>query len=519
MDTLCINNITIYPGIKPPKGIVLKEVKIENFTLWITKCKNIYYFSESNHPIFKYGLNSPTYLLSHLFYIVRNAVFPYLETDIEKFVANNFLVGCLDYLKVNSANSYNEYLEDPVVGSIFFYENISLPVNPMSLSYLRTELKTLKFKQHTLKTNFTKCFKNFSNELEEMKQNIISRLSLETKETKETSEAGTQTTMEKADNVWKMKAIVRKTTETQTDFVPLEINTQKIKKSSKSIQTENIVSSIEIQTDIVSKTDFPEEIIPKKLESKKNKKTQDVITFTESEYAKIISDHKLDIEKAKKEGLDTYRGKFTLFVTKSKLPVHFLYEILTASDADKVYDAFLLYNMTFTTKNFILTLDQKKDSFMTRVPKFCTFWKNLILPRISKMAHPIMKILEEEWKSLNISIENSKIKFSDDQFNILFGHYGTIILTESWDLQSHIPTFFLILFKKCRNIPILLGLVNIYYQSLLSKSSMDRDLAQDFELLYSIPTEREILYVNRHLVEINQEAMRILYNLDQPEMV
>ena len=503
MDTLCINNITVYSGIKPPKGIIMNEIDCENIKFWITKCKNFYYVSDSKHPISTYGATTSNYLVCHLFYIIKDVIIPKLKNPIEIELTNNFMYGCMEYLRTYSLNSYNESLEDPIITKFFCENFVPVYANPLSLSYFNCKVKNMKFKQHTLKNNITKMFDNFSKEFDSMSKVLMEKIKPEPIEKIAKVDKEVQTSVI-TENVWKNKTILKKTVETQT--IPVKMN-------SKAIQSniEKETCSIDIQVDILIEK-VPEVII----EKKKKKKNEELITFTENEYAKMMQAHKEDVEKARKEGLDKYKGKFTNYVSDSMLSVKELCNILSSTNSVTVAESLVMYFLILINKHFSLRVKQLPGG-KCKKRKFYEFWHTIVLPNILKQStHPVFILLREEWECFCGIVARSGINVLNHHFDVLFDHYSSVILSNCWDLQDYVPTFYLLLFRRCRNIPLLIGLISIFDEKIKKGISTEEkiEMYKSFEVLYTTPSEREILFKYKDKIIEEDQTMRIFYDLD-----
>lgn len=464
MDILCINNITIYEDIIPPKQIIYREYILDNFTFWFSRCKNIYFNCTEKHPIYKYK-NSPTFMLSHLFFIVQNQIVPQATQELEIHLINLFLQGCLDYLKTYSANSFEESQTDPIVGLVFYQNNINVITNPLMISYVKSRVDNIKFQHTILRKNVTKLIKDFMFCFENCSNNILRRL------------------------------------------IPVSSKSEEVQADLK------FGKEIEMQTDeiIIPKV---EEIVVKN-SKKKGKKDQEIISFTEDEYAKLISSHKEDIEKTKKESLKVFKENFLNYLTKTDLSKKQLYTVMTVSDPTVVCDSITLFLIYFISKNFRISCISETGEMMTKVPPFVEFWREIILPNIEKMKHPIFKIINQEWEFFSKIVYGSGVKILDFQVNIFFGHIATILITEFWDLQHLIPSFFNILFRRCRNIPILISLLSGYEDfKRTGNIEIKKNILKDFELLYTVPSTREILFNNIKNIKFPDEDSQKIFIFD-----
>lgn len=501
MDTLCINNIYVYPGIKPPKGIISREFILENITIWISKCNNIYFNCTNKHPMSGYGINESTYLLPHLFYLITNLVIPQDNEQKYSSLLNNFLQGCIEYMKIHSSNAYLESQNDPIISLFYYQVYMPILVNPYSLSFMKNNIQSIKYQHHTLKNKATKCFDNFKNDFEEMSKKIIDKINdkkiekkdIEIQVSIEKNDVNIQTNIVK--NVWTKKSI-----ETQTILDKKDIT----------IQTDiNKLTDSLIQTEIIQTEIIVNESIKDNKKKKKKVKDEETYSFTEKEYALLMVKHKEDVEEARKDGYERYKKNFSGFVTESKLPPYHLYSILNASETDPVIDAIITFNLNFTVNQLRLGIIKVSGRLSTIPAPFYSFWNEIIIPNKDRLDTKFFEILINEWDEMLGSIRNCKVKINPEHYDFIFEHFGIAIMTDCWDLQFCIPSFFNILFRKCRNIPVLFSMINSSKTKLSKEKKIE--LVRDFSLLYTIPSEKEILYDNRHKLDIDPNILKILY--------
>ena len=217
MDTICINNVTLYPGIEPPKGIIYRYFRKDengyNIKIWISKCKNIFYTCSKNHPLAIYQ-NQDVPILCHLFYILYDIVSTMITTTFEYNFIVSFLNASIEYFRFLSPNSYEESLVDPVVAKLF--NEYFLPVNVVgsfTLSKLRSKIMKVKMENNELRKEVIGIFEKMDIDFVNIK-NIMEDI----KKFEKKNEA-TQTDVE---NVWKKKSL-QKNVETQSEFIVKKI--------------------------------------------------------------------------------------------------------------------------------------------------------------------------------------------------------------------------------------------------------------------------------------------------------
>ena len=465
MDILCINNINVYPNKYPPKGTIIKEIKITDMIIWITKSQDIYYYTADNHPVSKYTSKTATYMLGHLFFIFQNLILPILNNDFEVLIVTNFIMGCKDFLKKYSYNSFKESINDPIISHFHYQNYLPVETSPFELSYFKHNISELKTKQLKLKKDTKNALNNFKDDFNLMCNNILIQIDKKlVKNSKETVKEDNGTQVE----------IIKDSVEIQTD---------KIDKKNTGIQTEKIEEK-------------KVEIIDKK------KKNKDIyISFTETEYMNFMKEQNELVKQAEEKGYQRYRQNFRSFVTSENLPPNHIHSILLASTMKNVQSAILAYHTNMAITCFRMSLVEPcQGKLKLKIPLFVEFWREVILPNIDSFRLDVFKILKMEWNNMITLFMDSKVSVNDNLLNILFGHYGTIIVSNTWDLQSYIPTFYLVLFRACGSIPALVGIINFYEENRNDKElNKKTQLPTDFEALYAMQESSKIIFDNKTL--------------------
>jgi len=500
MNTICLNNITLYPNLEPPKGIIFREFKFKNpngVRVWITKCKNIYFLANNKHPISKYKSEQSTFVLSHFVYILQDIISTLDSKSFEFGFFNNFLMYCLEFLKYNSANSYRESQEDPIIKSIYFDFFLQVGVDPYLLSYLKSRVEDLEIENQLLKMEIKRDLSNFSNEM----NNCFSKLCAQkfmnnSKIIPTTSDYSTMT-----DN-----HIIKKDKETQ-------LNNDHLSKRRNFTQTISITTGEkEIQTDNICEK---RETSPKIQKKNSKKREEELVVFTDKEYFEIVKSHKEEIERVKNETEKDIRTKLSDFLQKSPITVAELTKILTSCENEKVIGALNAWNILLVSGIFCHSLITKnpilEESRELNIPNFYEFWTGLIYPNINGMKNTIFRIIEEEWINFTQSIKESGTNINSFQINVAFGIYSTNVYSNQWHKQTYMPGFFSVLLNSCRNIFVLLGLINVFY-----KNPNDRTtricVLRDFQTLMCMPRDIDILRKYRNIID-EPQLMEIIFDV------
>jgi len=499
MDTLCVNNITVYPGVIPPKPIILKELIInynetEFIKIWLSKCKNIFYSSTPRHPIYNYNLNNPKFILCHLFYLLKSGDF--FQNDIELDIINKFLNGVIIYLRVNSGNCYQESMMDPIV-KMFYLENyLPIEISPFGLSYLKAKISDIKIKNILLKENTKKSLSLFKIDFESMSKKINS---LFVNLPKKKMNFSTQTDK----NVWQNKN-VSPIHISSADFVT---GNKQICKN-KQVQTYIPIRNIETQTDFIPEKETIIVEVPQK------KKNDAFMEFTEKQYKTLLKEHADSLDKSFKEGFDKCKKEEFEFLKTDKISFKQFAKISSVIDEYDVRRTAIAWSIFHTSNQFREVFKNPIISFdhQVRSPKFYEFWTNVVMPSISKMEHKLFQLLKYEWEQLNKIIKDSGYPLEPIHIDISFGIYSTMIIDCKWEKIILVPPFFMLLLMNCRNILILLAIIDIWHKE-KERPHIKKCLLRDFEVLLTLPNEKEILERNRKFIQIDKEALEVIFDI------
>lgn len=500
MNTICLNNITLYPNLEPPKGIIFREFKFKNpngVRVWITKCKNIYFLASSKHPISNYNSEHSTFILSHFVYILQDIISTLDPKSFEFGFFNNFMMYCLEYLKFNSSNSYRESQEDPIIKSVYFDFFLQVGVDPYLLSYLKSRIEDLEIENKMLKMEVKKDLSDFSKEINNCFSKISSQKFMDKLKIKPaTSDCSTMT-----DN-----PPLKKDKETQLNNDHL---------SKRTIFTQTLTTSsneIEIQTDPIRET---RETSPKTTKKISKKKEKESVVFTDKEYIELVKSHKDEIERIKNEIHKEIRTNIVDFLNKTPLTTAEITKILSNCENEKVIGALTSWNVMLVSGIFCHSLINKtpcsEDVTDLHIPNFYEFWTGLIYPNIDKMKNPIFKILNEEWINFTQSIKESACNINSLQINIAFGIHSTNVYSNHWHKQTYMPGFFSVLLNCSRNVFVLLGLINVYYKNPNDRSTR-LCILRDFQTLMCMPRDVDILKKYRNVID-EPHLMEIIFDV------
>lgn len=484
-----MDNMKIYPSIKPHKGNICFSQKIflddkKWFMFYIGHNNDYYYVASVDVPINKYDLNQSFILLSHLFYLVMEINYQMQKGTKEHFFVNQLLFGIKDYLLNQSENVYLYATIDPIVERLFMEFDMKINVNPFYISQMKTKLSIVRYNQIQLKKECKRELNNFLNDFVKLSECISSKLNQQKKQ------------------------------------LPCDCNCNNVGSDilemvNKGTQNDRIVMEIGVQVDTY--TNQVNQLRKNCLELKKEldkyrKEKDDVIILTMTEYAKMVKNNKELIKKAKQEGYEEYRDSYT------QLDYLQLSNILGSQNTIVMIEVMQVWMINWVVKAYYLSMtgfSREELEYEKRMTLcFVEFWRNVVLVNIGRLKHPIFKLMLKEWIDLVRMLQKIKGEVNEETLDICFSHFATNYMGDCYYEKSMVPVFFNLLFSECRNIPILMGIINFYQtnRKCLSKDNKEK-LLRDFEIVFTVDKAEKILRDNRQNVKIGDEASRVFFEL------
>jgi len=514
MEALCVNNITVNPGKKPAKDLILAELKQNSDDEWInifvTKCRNIYYLCSKNHPIAKYE-KKPLLLLIHLFYILNNLSISINPESTEYRILASFLYGLFNHIRPMARESYRESLDEPLVEKFFNDYCIVSNVCTFSISKIENQLKSVKDDSLKLKADAINIFSQMEKEIQKVSK-IVGNLKVPEKTQMQDSSSQTD-----PENVWKTKSFLsksKKDSSTQIDAI------QKINSDTQTY------SEISIESAPPETKSAPES---KKKKKGKGKNDEDIITFTANEYFDLMQKHQNEIlktdekiKKAEQESLTKFRNNISEIIKENPITGKMLFDIIDVCENVKVIDAVVVWSMKMANQYFYDGLMKSGiDPLSTRVLilPFYDFWEILIMPNIDKFPGKIFKKMKMEWLDFMKTFKGCFPLSQKMEFDVAFTNFSTNIIFNLVERQCFMPPFFNLLLGACRSVRILNGLIRKFALDYSNKNLDVKETLIEFEMLFASPSAQQLLYKNRKNIEVDYDFQRIIFNLDSEEEV
>jgi hypothetical protein len=138
----------------------------------------------------------------------------------------------------------------------------------------------------------------------------------------------------------------------------------------------------------------------------------------------------------------------------------------------------------WSMNNIIMAHCEKiRDGFCLSPSGFYEFWTECIIPKINESSPLILLQLLSEWKRLLIFCRSSDMNLDtfSKQINIVFSQYIQNHISKNYDY--FVIPFFNILIKSSKNMIILVGLINTYFEGKNNSVIKDRTYQYLIDLL------------------------------------
>jgi len=308
---------------------------------------------------------------------------------------------------------------------------------------------------------------------------------------------------QKIENVWTQRQMKRSSgTQTQTaDSSNSATQTQMVSFSAKTTQTDDsfaelIMENKELKDEIArlqellkdNSSDLKRKISQLEKRLTKTESKPDEISFTLEDHDRFMKEQRdiFDKEKAKLQGqikllremnkkviengraeLKEFKNNSTEYFRKELVSILSEYpitpseigHILRISNPDDMVGPLSSWSMNTILQKF----NRKIEKGERLAPsQFFEFWTQCVLPRIDELSPTILHTLRDEWVRFRSMCWSSN---GDDTFcnqiNLVFSQYIQDYKNKKYD--GYVVPFFNILIHSCKNLIILVGLVDVHY--------------------------------------------------------
>ena len=342
---------------------------------------------------------------------------------------------------------------------------------------------------------------------------------------------------QKPENVWTQRQIKRSSgketaTQTQTQTVSISTKTTQTDDSFEKVLIENAGLKEEIarlqdllkdNSDLkrkisqlekrLSKSDSKPEEIPFTLKDherfmkehheifeKDKAKLQGQITLLKDMNRKVIENGRTELKEFKNSSMEYFRKEMINILNEYPVTQTEIGQILRISNPDDMVGPLSSWSMNVILKKYNELIEKGECLSPSH---FFEFWTECILPRINELSPPILQTLKNEWERFRKMCRSSS---DEDNFslqvNLVFSQYIQDYKNEKYD--GYVIPFFNILIRSCKNLIILVGLIDVHYGEKETPTVVDT-IYDEFECVMTLPNP---LVVLKEIVELSKQKLQ-----------
>jgi hypothetical protein len=227
---------------------------------------------------------------------------------------------------------------------------------------------------------------------------------------------------------------------------------------------------------------------------KEKAKLQDKINILKDMNRKLIENGRADLKEFKNSSMEYFKKEMVNILSEYPVTPTEIGNILRISNQDDMVGPLSSWSMNVILKKYNEMIKEERLAPSC----FFEFWIECILPRIDELSPQILHTLKDEWVRFRSMCLSSN---GDDTFalqiNIVFTQYIQDYKNEKYD--GYVIPFFNILIHSCKNLIILVGLVNIT----ATPTVVDR-IYKEFVSLMTLPNPLVIL---KEIVELSKKKL------------
>jgi hypothetical protein len=403
-----------------------------------------------------------------------------------------------------------------------------IPLNRFKLEVHQSRVCFISKSSKTVASSIRKKFEEYGAFLGDSCSQIETALS------KMSVQARVQTqAQEKPENVWTKRQLKQSSgKETQTQTVSISAKTTQTDDSFAQIMNENAKLNEEIvrlqellkdNSDLkrkishlekrLSKSDSKPEEIPFTLEDherfmkenreifeKEKAKLQGQITLLKEMNRKVIENGRTELKEFKNSSMEYFRKEMINILSEYPVTPTEIGQILRISNPDDMVGPLSSWSMNVIIQQFNRSIEKGERLSPSH---FFEFWTECILPRIDESSPLILQTLKKEWNRFRKMCWSS----SDEedfslQVNLVFSQYIQDYKNEKYD--GYVIPFFNILIRSCKNLIILVGLVDVHYGEKETPTVVDT-IYDEFECVMTLPNP---LVVLKEIIELSKQKLR-----------
>jgi hypothetical protein len=231
---------------------------------------------------------------------------------------------------------------------------------------------------------------------------------------------------------------------------------------------------------------------------KEKAKLEDKINLLRDMNKKLIENGRAELKEFKTSSMEYFRKELVSILSEYPVSQSEIGHILRISNPDDMVGPLSSWSMNVIIKKYNEMI--KEERFAPSC--FFEFWTECILPRIDELSPQILHTLRDEWvrfRSMCLSSDG------DDTFalqvNLVFSQYIQDYKNEKYD--GYVIPFFNILIHSCKNLIILVGLVNVHYCEKTTPTVVDT-VYEEFVCLMTLPDPLTVL---KEIVELSKKKL------------
>jgi hypothetical protein len=232
---------------------------------------------------------------------------------------------------------------------------------------------------------------------------------------------------------------------------------------------------------------------------KEKAKLQDKINLLRDMNKKVIENGRSELKEFKNSSMEYFRKEMVNILSEYPATPSEIGHILRISNQYDMIGPLSSWSMNTILQEFNRKIEKGERLAPSR---FFEFWTECILPRINVLSPKIIRTLKNEWARFRSMCWSSS---GDDTFalqvNLVFSQYIQDYKNKKYD--RYVVPFFNILIHSCKNLIILVGLVDVHYGEKETPTVIDT-VYEEFVCLMTLP---EPLTVLKEIVELSKKKL------------
>lgn len=232
---------------------------------------------------------------------------------------------------------------------------------------------------------------------------------------------------------------------------------------------------------------------------KEKAKLQDKINLLRDMNKKVIENGRAELKEFKNNSTEYFRKELLTILSEYPATPSEIGHILRISNQDDMVGPLSSWSMNTILQEFNRKIEK---GFRLAPSRFFEFWTECILPRIDESSPQILHTLKDAWARFRSMCWSSN---GDDTFalqvNLVFSQYIQDYKNKKYD--GYVVPFFNILIHSCKNLIILVGLVDVHYGEKETPTVIDT-VYEEFVCLMTLP---EPLTVLKEIVELSKQKL------------